>query len=116
MQKYTMIPERLLAEGTITVDNFFAPARLSEDEILTTHTPEYWYQLKTQTLPRKEARAIGFEMKPELVERGRYIAYATYECALYAQQYGAAMMLWVDAPCVSPIMVMDFPALMSVYR
>jgi acetoin utilization deacetylase AcuC-like enzyme len=64
---------------------------LSEDEILTTHTADYWYQLKTQTLPRKEARAIGFEMTPELVERGRYIAHATYECALYAQQYGAAM-------------------------
>lgn len=91
MQKYTMIPERLLAEGTITADNFFAPARLSEDEILTTHTQEYWHQLKTQTLPRKEARAIGFEMTPALVERGRYIAHATYECALYAQQYGVAM-------------------------
>lgn len=91
MQKYTMIPERLLAEGTISSNNFFAPARLSEDEILTTHTPEYWHQLKTQTLPRKEARAIGFEMTPTLVERGRYIAYATYECALFAQQYGVAM-------------------------
>lgn len=91
MQKYTMIPERLLAEGTINSDNFFAPARLSEDEILITHTPEYWHQLKTQTLPRKEARAIGFEMTPTLVERGRYIAHATYECALFAQQYGVAM-------------------------
>ena len=91
MQKYILIPERLLAEGTITQDNFFAPARLSEAEILTTHTPEYWYQLKTQTLPRKAARAIGFEMTPQLVERGRYIAHATYECALYAQQYGVSM-------------------------
>lgn len=91
MQKYTMIPERLLAEGTINSDNFFAPARLSEDEILTTHTADYWYQLKTQTLPRKEARAIGFEMTSTLVERGRYIAHATYECALFAQQYGVAM-------------------------
>lgn len=91
MQKYTMIPERLLAEGTIRTDNFFAPARLSEDEILTTHTADYWHQLKTQTLPRKEARAVGFEMTPELVERGRYIAHATYECAIFAQKYGVAM-------------------------
>ncbi|WP_435979177.1 histone deacetylase family protein [Psychrobacter sp. DM4] len=91
MQKYTMIPERLLREGTITPDNFFAPKRLSEDEILTTHTPEYWYKLKTQTLTRKEARPIGFEMTPELVNRGRHIAHATYECALYAQEYGVAM-------------------------
>ncbi|HAM60956.1 MAG TPA: histone deacetylase [Psychrobacter sp.] len=91
MQKYTMIPERLLREGTITLDNFFAPKRLTEAEILTTHTEEYWYKLKTQTLTRKEARPIGFEMTEALVDRGRHIAHATYECALYAQQYGVAM-------------------------
>jgi len=91
MQKYTMIPERLLAEGTINENNFFAPTILSEDEILTTHTAEYWHKLATQTLDRKEARAIGFEMSETLVDRGRYIAHATYECALYAKQFGVAM-------------------------
>ncbi|MEC5209335.1 acetoin utilization deacetylase AcuC-like enzyme [Psychrobacter sp. PL15] len=91
MQKYTMIPERLLAEGTISSANFFAPSQLTEEEILTTHTAEYWHKLKTQTLTPKEARPIGFEMTPILVDRGRYIAHATYECALYAQQYGVAM-------------------------
>lgn len=91
MQKYQMIPEKLLQEGTLTEDNFFAPDKLSEEEILTTHTAEYWHKLKTQTLSRKEARAIGFEMMPELVERGRFIAHATYECALYAKKYGVAL-------------------------
>ncbi|MDO5770097.1 MAG: histone deacetylase, partial [Psychrobacter sp.] len=33
MQKYTLIPKRLLDEGTITQDNFFAPDKLSEAEI-----------------------------------------------------------------------------------
>lgn len=91
MKKYTLIPERLLAEGTITQANFFAPQALSEAEILTTHTPEYWHALKTQTLDKKLARAIGFEMTARLVDRGRYIAHATYECALYAKEYGIAM-------------------------
>lgn len=91
MQKYTLIPERLLSEGTISEANFFAPSKLSEAEILTTHTAEYWHKLATQTLDRKEARAIGFEMSETLVERGRYIAHATYECALYAQKFGVAM-------------------------
>ncbi|CAM4016368.1 histone deacetylase [Psychrobacter arenosus] len=91
MQKYTMIPERLLQEGTISEANFFAPGKLTEEEILTTHTAEYWHKLATQTLDRKEARAIGFEMSETLVERGRYIAHATYECALYAKQFGVAM-------------------------
>lgn len=91
MQKYRLIPERLLEEGVLSEDNFFAPNKLTEEEILTTHTLEYWQKLKTQTLSRKEARAIGFEMTPELVERGRYIAHATYECALYAKQYGVSL-------------------------
>ena len=91
MQKYRLIPERLIEEGVLSEDNFFAPDKLTEEEILTTHTPEYWQKLKTQTLSRKEARAIGFEMTPELVERGRYIAHATYECALYAKQYGVSL-------------------------
>ena len=91
MQKYRLIPERLVEEGTLSEDNFFAPSKVSEQEILTTHTAEYWDKLKTQTLSRKEARAIGFEMTPELVERGRYIAHATYECALYAKQYGVSL-------------------------
>lgn len=91
MKKYTMIPERLLREGTITEANFFAPKRLSEAEILTTHTPDYWHKLKTQTLPRKEARPIGFEMTEALVDRGRHIAHATYECALFAKAFGVAM-------------------------
>lgn len=91
MQKYRLIPERLIEEGVLSEDNFFAPDKLTEEEILTTHTSEYWQKLKTQTLSRKEARAIGFEMTPELVERGRYIAHATYECALYAKQYGVSL-------------------------
>lgn len=91
MQKYRLIPERLMQEGTLTAANFFAPKKLTEEEILTTHTAEYWQKLKTQTLSRKEARVIGFEMTPELVERGRYIAHATYECALYAKQYGVSL-------------------------
>ena len=91
MQKYPMIAKRLLAEGTLTQDNFFAPQLLSEDEILTTHTAEYWQHLKNQTLPHKDARAIGFEMSSKLVERERYISHATYECALYAQQHGVSL-------------------------
>lgn len=91
MQKYRLIPERLMQEGTLSEANFFAPKKLTEAEILTTHTAEYWEKLKTQTLSRKEARAIGFDMTSELVERGRYIAHATYECALYAKQYGVSL-------------------------
>lgn len=84
MEKYTLLPEQLLYEGTITKASFFSPEPLSEAAILRTHTVDYWHKLKTNTLSRKEARAIGFPMRPELIARGRVIARGTLDCARLA--------------------------------
>jgi len=91
MEKYELLPEQLLYEGTITEDQFFHPALLPEETILWTHEATFWEKLKTQTLSRKEIREIGFPMSPHLIERGRHISNGTIECALYALQYGIAM-------------------------
>ncbi|WP_315042024.1 histone deacetylase [Faucicola mancuniensis] len=91
MQKYDEIPKRLLAEGTIRPENLFLPKKLSESQILTTHTADYWQHLKDLTLPKKDARAIGFELSHALFERERTIAHATYECALFAKQFGVSL-------------------------
>lgn len=91
MQKYPLLVEKLLAEGIFLADNFFTPQKLSETEILTTHQLDYWTHLKHQTLPTQQIRAIGFDMTPELVERERYIAHASYECALFAKQFGVSL-------------------------
>jgi acetoin utilization deacetylase AcuC-like enzyme len=81
MDKYTLLPEQLLYEGTITEEAFFAPQPIPEAAILRTHTANYWEKLKTNTLSAKEARAIGFPMRPELIARGRVIAQGTLDCA-----------------------------------
>lgn len=91
MEKYELIPLQLLHEGLVKEENFFTPQKLSEEDILLTHTQEYWHKLKTQTLTRKEIRPIGFEMSDLLVERGRHIAYGTYECCLFAMKYGVSL-------------------------
>lgn len=91
MAKYNLIPQKLLQEGVITPDNLFHPQLLSEQEILTTHTADYWHKLKTGTLTDKEIRKIGLPMSAELVKRERYITHATYECALYAKEYGISL-------------------------
>jgi len=70
---------------------FFHPKKLTEDEILLTHTAEYWQKLNTQQLTKKEIRPIGFPMSKALVERGRHIAHGTYECCLFAKHHGVAM-------------------------
>ena len=91
MEKYELLPEQLLYEGTITADNFFHPTPVNEPTILLTHDEDYWHRLKHQELTRKEIREIGFPMSTNLVERGRHIAGGTLECANYARAFGVAM-------------------------
>lgn len=91
MVKYELLPEQLLYEGTVRESQFFAPDFLAEDVLLLTHSEDYWDKLQNQKLSRKEERAIGFPMRPDLVHRGRFIAQGTIQCALFAQQYGVAL-------------------------
>lgn len=91
MEKYELLPEQLLYEGTITEANFFAPKQVDEATILLTHEADYWNKLKNQTLSKKEIRAIGFPMSEHLVNRGTFITHGTIECAEFAMQHGVAM-------------------------
>ena len=91
MIKYELLPQQLLYEGTVKNDNFFTPQGLSIDQFLLTHTPEFLQKLTQVQLSKKEVRKIGFPLTPALVERGRHIAHGTFECALYALQYGISM-------------------------
>jgi len=91
MIKYELLPEQLLYEGTITEEQLFHPAPLSETDILLTHDTGYWNRLKALELSRKEIRNIGFPLSEVLVRRGTHIANGTLQCALYAQQYGVAL-------------------------
>lgn len=91
MAKYELLPEQLMREGTLTVNHFFHPNQLTDDEILTTHSNEYLNKLNNNALSRQEQRAIGFPIRSELISRGKYIARGTYDCALYSMQYGVSM-------------------------
>ncbi len=91
MIKYELLPEQLIYEGTLRDENFFHPEALSEPTILLTHQKEYWEKLKTLNLSKKEIRNIGFPLREDLVQRGRYIAQGTIDCAKFAQQYGVAL-------------------------
>ncbi|MEL7247308.1 MAG: histone deacetylase [Bacteroidota bacterium] len=91
MVKYELLPEQLLYEGTVSEDQFFSPDLLPEEVLLWTHTKEYWHKLLNQELSRKEERAIGFPLRPDLIERGRHIAQGTIDCARYAREHGVAL-------------------------
>ena len=91
MDKYELLPQQLLYEGTINPENFFEPHPLSDEDILLTHTEAYLDKLNHNLLDRKEQRAIGFPIRPELITRGKHIAQGTLQCARYAMKHGVAM-------------------------
>ncbi|AEV33963.1 deacetylase, histone deacetylase/acetoin utilization protein [Owenweeksia hongkongensis DSM 17368] len=91
MVKYSLIPEQLLYEGTCSEDNFFTPEKLSEKQILRTHTAEYWEKLKTNSLTRQEERKTGFPLTPKLVEREITICQGTIDNAKHALEHGISM-------------------------
>lgn len=91
MIKYELLPEQLIYEGTVKEGQFFAPRPLEAEEVLLTHTRDYWEKLINGSLSYKEARKIGFPMTDLLVYRGRHISQGTYQCAHYAIEHGISM-------------------------
>ncbi len=91
MDKYELLPEQLVHEGTLNESNFFHPELLPEEILLWTHDNEYWEKLKNQTLTRKEVTKIGFPMSEKLILRSRHISMGTTLCAQFALEYGISM-------------------------
>ena len=91
MEKYELLPEQLLYEGTVKEENFFAPGMIDERWILNTHTKEYLEKLKTLQLSKSEIRATGFPLSEVLVKREINILSGSVEAALFAKEYGIAM-------------------------
>lgn len=92
MEKYELLPQQLMREGTISEDQFFQPTPLTPEQLSSTHTAEFLDKLERQTLSYHEIRKIGFPMRPELITRGKHIAGGTYQGALIAlKNNGAAM-------------------------
>lgn len=91
MEKYNLLPQQLLYEGTVKEENFFVPEPLTEQEVTRTHDEAYWQKLKEQHLTRQEERRTGFPLSPELVQREITIMNGTVQAALFALQHGIAM-------------------------
>ncbi|WP_411766006.1 histone deacetylase [Winogradskyella sp. A3E31] len=91
MEKYDLLPEQLLYEGTCTGANFFQPERPNDKHILAVHTPDYFYDLLNITLDQRAARKIGFPLSELLIEREVIIADGTIKASEFALKYGIAM-------------------------
>ncbi len=91
MEKYSLLPQQLIHEGTCSENNFFAPLQLTENQIVRTHDAEYWHKLKTLNLSRKEERKTGFPLSAKLVEREITICHGTIENCDFALKHGISM-------------------------
>jgi len=91
MEKYDLLPQQLLHEGTCISDNFFEPEIPNDKYIVAVHEPEYYYDLLNITLDQRAARKIGFPLSEVLVERERIIADGTIKASEFALQNGIAM-------------------------
>lgn len=91
MEKYTLLPEQLVYEGTLTSENFFVPDFLEEKWIVNTHDPEYFRRLRNLELTRSEIRVTGFPLSEELVRREIQIASGSVQAAIFALDHGIGM-------------------------
>lgn len=91
MEKYELLPQQLLYEGTCTHTNFFEPNIPNDKYIVAVHEPEYFYDLLNIKIPPRAARKIGFPLTEVLMERERIIADGTMTGCEFALENGIAM-------------------------
>ncbi|APQ17644.1 histone deacetylase family protein [Maribacter hydrothermalis] len=91
MEKYELLPQQLIHEGTCKAENFFEPEIPNDKHIVAVHDPEYFYDLLNMMISPKMARKIGFPLSEDLVERERIIADGTIKGSEYALKHGIAM-------------------------
>lgn len=91
MDKYDLLPQQLLYEGTCTEANFFEPEIPNDKYFFNVHTPEYFYDLLNITLSKKAERKIGFPLTEQLIAREMIIADGTIKASEFAIKNGIAM-------------------------
>ena len=91
MEKYELLPQQLLYEGTLRLENFFVPDALDTEDILAVHDAEYLRRLRALELTAQEMRKTGFPQSEALIRREELIMGGTVQAALFALEHGCAL-------------------------
>ena len=91
MEKYELLPQQLLMEGTCEPSDFFTPTKVALENVLRIHNKEYVTRLINLNLNTREIRNIGFPLTKKLVERELIIAGGTVMGCEKALKTGIAM-------------------------
>ena len=93
MEKYRLVPKRLLADGVLTADELVEPAPVSLDDVLRVHTPTYVQAVLDGTLGRRALLRLGLPWSSALVRRVLAVVGGTLGAADAALRDGAAVNL-----------------------
>lgn len=91
MEKYELLPNQLLHEGTCIKENFFEPEVPELSNVLAVHSQDYVTNLLDLTIDKRAVRKMGFPLSEELIQRELIIADGTMKACDYALLYGIAM-------------------------
>ncbi len=90
MDKYLLVPERLLAEGILTPEEIVEPPPIALEDILRVHTPGYVHAFLNGTLGRKALLRLGLPWSRQLVRRALVVIGGTLSAARAALSGGIA--------------------------
>ncbi|MCS6924594.1 MAG: histone deacetylase [Candidatus Binatia bacterium] len=93
MDKYRLVPERLVAEGTLTPEEFIEPEAATLDDLLRVHTPAYVHAFINGALTRPALLRLGLPWSPALVQRALAVVGGTIGAAETALRHGVAVNL-----------------------
>jgi acetoin utilization deacetylase AcuC-like enzyme len=93
ISKYTLLRERVIAEGIVPFDHVHDPGRVDREDLLLVHTADYIDRFTIGQLTRDEERRLGFPWSEALVERSYRAAGGTLEATRHAVTHGISMNL-----------------------
>lgn len=88
MEKYDLLPRQLIHEGVVDKTAFFEPTTIAIEQLLTTHSEDYWLRLKNLEITPREQRISGFVHSNQLIERELTIIEGTRKAAEIALKTG----------------------------
>lgn len=93
MEKYRLVPERLVTDGVLTADELVEPEPISLDDVLRVHTSGYVQAFLDGTLDRRALLRLGLPWSSALVRRVLAVVGGTLGAADAALRDGAAVNL-----------------------
>ena len=91
MEKYELLPQQLILEGTCKKEDFFEPHTASLNQVIRVHDSDYVNRLCNLELTKSEIRKIGFPLSEDLIKREFVIAGGTIMGAEKALKSGISM-------------------------